>query len=330
MENSFLSLIKKDFRMMISGRFFLLALGSLILYSCYINLVYVKTDQDIYPVYLFDPAGKQRNPSAEVISVNSKEELQKVCLDGYAVGIDASGDTTEIIMVSSGSSKSDHHRGAYAQSLLWNTGESRALVMGNNNKEMKNRREITSEFLFFELTAVGFLGVASTLFKEKQMGVIRVHSILPVSKAAFIGSKLLLFFLSDLLFAVLLTIINLGIPSALAVMPDVLLQVGILSTIMSLTGFLCAVWIPDFKQFSLLYLVLAIFITIPVFLAGQTSVSWGWINFHPMYHLFMAMKNAYFGTPGSNSIYFLVCIAVIGFLFYFARRVLSREMAKEG
>lgn len=330
MENSFLSLIKKDFRMMLSGRFFLLALGSLILYSCYINFVYVKTDQDIYPVYLFDPGGKQRNPSAEVILVSSKEELQKVCMDGYAVGIDASGDTTEIIMVSSGSSKSDHHRTAYAQSLLWNTGGSRAMVIGTNNKEMKNRREITSEFLFFELTAVGFLGIASTLFKEKQMGVIRVHSILPVSKAAFIGSKLLLFILSDLLFAVLLTIINLGIPSALAVMPDVLLQVGILSTIMSLTGFLCAVWIPDFKQFSLLYLVLAIFITIPVFLAGQTSVSWGWINFHPMYHLFMAMKNAYFGTPDSNSIYYLVCIAVIGFLFYFARRVLSREMAKEG
>lgn len=330
MVNSFLSLLKKDFRMMLSSRFFLLALGSLILYTCYINFVYVKTDQDIYPVYLFDPMGNQFNSSADVTVVNSKEELQKVCLDGYSVGIDASGDSPEIIMTSSGSSKADHYRAAYARSLISNTSGNRAVVIGTNNKEMKNRREITSEFLFFELASVGFLGVASTLFKEKQMGVIRVHSILPISKAAFIGSKLLLFFLSDLLFAVLLTIFNLGIPSALAVMPDVLLQVGILSTIMALAGFLCAVWIPDFKQFSLLYLVLAIFVTTPVFLAGQTNVSWGWIDFHPMYHLFMAMKNAYFNTPNANSIYYLVCIAAIGLLFYFARRVLSREMTKEG
>lgn len=37
----FLALLKKDFKLMLSGRFFLLALGSLILYSCYINFVYI-------------------------------------------------------------------------------------------------------------------------------------------------------------------------------------------------------------------------------------------------------------------------------------------------
>lgn len=147
MVNSFLSLLKKDFRMMLSSRFFLLALGSLILYTCYINFVYVKTDQDIYPVYLFDPMGNQFNASADVTVVNSKEELQKVCLDGYSVGIDASGDSLEIIMTSSGSSKADHYRAAYARSLISNTSGNRAVVIGTNNKEMKNRREITSEFL---------------------------------------------------------------------------------------------------------------------------------------------------------------------------------------
>ena len=33
---------------MLSSKFFLLALGSLVLYSCYINFVYVKLDQKIY------------------------------------------------------------------------------------------------------------------------------------------------------------------------------------------------------------------------------------------------------------------------------------------
>lgn len=329
MDNSFVSLLKKDFRMMLTSKFFLLALGSLVLYSCYINFIYVHTDQDIYPVYLLDPMG--RYPELpKVIEVKEIEDLQEVCRDGYSVGIDARAAIPEILMTDSGSSKTDYQRAAYASALLSNPGEKRSEVIGTNSKEMKNRREITSEFLFFELAAVGFLGVASALFKEKQMGVIRVHSILPISKAAFIGSKLLLFILSDLLFAVLLTTINLGLPAALAVMPDVLLQVGILSAIMVLAGFLCAVWIPDFKQFSLFYLVLAIFVTIPVFLAGQTDVSWWWIDYHPMYHLFMAIKNAYFETPNRNIAYYMGCTASIVLLFYFARKVLSSEMAREG
>lgn len=51
------SLLKKDFRLMLASKFFLLALGSLILYSCYINLVYVRLDQETYPVYLYEPHG---------------------------------------------------------------------------------------------------------------------------------------------------------------------------------------------------------------------------------------------------------------------------------
>ena len=43
----------KDIRLMASGHFFLLALVSLLLYTCYIQLVYVKTDQAIFPVYLY-------------------------------------------------------------------------------------------------------------------------------------------------------------------------------------------------------------------------------------------------------------------------------------
>ena len=53
---SFFALLKKDFHLMVSSKFFLLAIGSLILYTCYINFVYVKLDQEIFPVYLYDPA----------------------------------------------------------------------------------------------------------------------------------------------------------------------------------------------------------------------------------------------------------------------------------
>ena len=118
--------------------------------------------------------------------------------------------------------------------------------------------------------------------------------------------------------------------SDLAVLPSVLLQAGILSLLMALVGFFCAVVLPDFKQFSLLYLVLAVFITTPVFLAGQVGIEAGWIKFHPMYHLFLAMKRAYFEIPNTSLLYYAACGASIFLLFLLAGWGLRREMAREG
>lgn len=330
MWRGFLSLLKKDFKLMLSSKFLLLMLGSLILYSCYINFVYVGLEQDIYPVYLYDPLSAHSIASSEMIKVDSLEELQVRSSDGYAVGIDISSGTPNISMVSSGISSTDQYRAAYALSLLSPSNHATAEVVGIDNKEMKSRREITCEFLFFELAAVGFLGLASMLFKEKQMGIIRVHGVLPISKTAFILSKLILFLLFDLIFSTLLTVINLGVSEGLAILPYILPQAGILSLIMALVGFFCAILLPDFKQFSLLYLVLAVFITTPVFLAGQTGIAWGWIYYHPMYHLFMAMKNAYRGIPSANVIYYGICGLAIVLLFGLVHRTLIQEMAKEG
>ncbi len=330
MWREFFALLKKDFKLMLSGRFFLLMTGSLILYSCYINFIYAGLDQNIYPVYLYDPLCVHNETSSELIKVESSEELQAQTGDGYAVGIDVSGKTPDISMISSGISSIDQYRAAYAMSLLSSKNHTAAEIIGTDNREMKSRREITCELLFFELAAVGFLGIASVLFKEKQMGIIRVHGVLPVGKTVFILSKLLLFLICDLVFSLLLTVINLGVSEGFAVLPYILLQTGILSLIMALTGFSCAILLRDFKQFSLLYLVLAIFITTPVFLAGQTGTARGWINYHPMYHLFMAMKNAYRGIPSENGIYYAICGLTIVLLSGLVRRTLIREMAKEG
>lgn len=229
MWRSFLSLLKKDFKMMLSSKFLVLAFGSLVLYSCYINFVYVGIDQEIYPVYLYDPFHTLQEMSADIVKVDSFEELKTKIGNGYAVGIDVSSRTPEVTMVSSGIRHTDNCRAAYALSLLSPVNFTKTEIIGTDNKEMKSRREITCEFLFFELAAVGFLGIASMLFKEKQMGIIRVHGVLPVSKTAFILSKLCLFLLSDLVFSILLTVINLGISEGLSVLPRVCLQTGILS-----------------------------------------------------------------------------------------------------
>lgn len=256
--------------------------------------------------------------------------METFCSDRYSVGFDLSGEEPELYMISSGSDTTDHYRAIWGKSVLAGNTDGQARLIGANNKEMKNRREITAEFLFFELSAVGFLGLASMLFKEKQMGAIRVHGILPVSKSMFILSKLLLLFISDLTFAALLTVINLGLPHGLDVLPAVLIQAGILSLIMALTGFFCAVRLPNFKQFSLVYLAIAVFVTTPVFLAGQIGVSWDFIDYHPMYHMFMAMKSAYFAAPGAGTAYYLISLGTIALLFLLAHRTLTIEMTKEG
>lgn len=330
MWNGFAELLKKDLKLMISSKFFLLAFGSLILYSCYINFVYVKLDQEIYPVYLYDPQNTKPAVSEYITRVESREALETACADQYSVGIDLSAEQPELYLLSSGLETTDHYRMLWGEAVLDEKVDGQAEVIGCNNKEMKNRREITAEFLFFELSAVGFLGLASMLFKEKQMGVIRVHGILPVHRPMFVFSKLILLSVSDLLFTALLTGINLGVPDAVRVLPSVLLQAGILSLIMALVGFLCAVRLQDFKQFSLFYLVLAVFITTPVFLAGQTGIEWNWIVYHPMYHLFTAMKSAYFSIPTTGATYYLSCLGAIILLFLLACQTLNREMAKEG
>ena len=149
-------------------------------------------------------------------------------------------------------------------------------------------------------------------------------------KGAFILSKLSVFLWSDLIFTCLLTWINVGISDSLIILPAILAQAGILSLIMSLTGFFCAVLLSDFKQFSLFYLILAVFASAPVFLAGQTGVSWKWLAWHPMHHLFTAMKSAYFGKTAASFPYYLVCMGAIAILFYGACYMLARETAKEG
>ena len=76
MWKSLCSLFKKDCRMMMSGKFFLVALGSLVLYTLFINFGYVKfMDAQLYNVYLYDPAGMQTEVSSLVRPVSSLEEL---------------------------------------------------------------------------------------------------------------------------------------------------------------------------------------------------------------------------------------------------------------
>ena len=161
------------------------------------------------------------------------------------------------------------------------------------------------------------------------MGVIRVHAILPLRKSLFLLSKLAVFLLSDLVFAVLLTLLNIGLADGAAVLPAVLLQTAILSLMMALVGLLCALLLKGFRQFTLAYLVIAIFGATPVFLSANTSVKFNWIGYHPFYHIYMSLKNAYFGT-NISPVYYVGAMVVIVLLFLVVQLAFHREIGKEG
>ena len=330
MGKGFCALFKKDCRMLVSGKFFLMAIGFLALYTAYVNLGYIRFMQmEPYNVYLYDPAGTQVEKSPLVQTVSSMEAMDAVLLsDANGVGLDASAGDVRVILYE-GAEHVDLHRADYALSLLRPSVSPAPEVLGTNTPEQKARKEITCELLFFELAAVGFLGIAAVLFKEKGMGVIRVHAILPLRKELFLLSKLAVFLLSDLAFAILLTLLNVGFGDGMTVLPAVLLQTAILSLMMALVGLLCALLLKDFRQFTLAYLVIAIFAATPVFLSANTSIKFDWIGCHPFYHVYMGLKNAYFGTDISLA-YYVGAVGMIVLLFLAVRLAFHREIGKEG
>lgn len=330
MGKGFCALFKKDCQMLVSGKFFLMAIGFLVLYTAYVNLGYIRFMQmPPYNVYLYDPAGTQTEKSPLVQTVSSMEDMDTALLsDANGVGLDASAGEVQVVLYK-GAEHVDRHRADYALSLLRPSASPAPEVLGTNTPEQKARKEITCELLFFELAAVGFLGIAAVLFKEKSMGAIRIHAILPVRKNLFLLSKLAVFLLSDLVFALLLTLLNVGLADGAAILPAVLIQAAVLSLVMALVGLLCALLLKDFRQFTLAYLIIAIFAATPVFLSANTPVKFDWIGYHPFYHTYMGLKNAYFGTGISLS-YYVAAVGVIVLLFLVVRLAFHREIGKEG
>ena len=119
MWKNFCALLKKDFRMLVSGKFFLTAIGFLILYTAYVNWGYIRfMKTPVYNVYLYDPAATQKNIAPSVQIVPSKEALNAALLaDMNSVGLDA-GDGSVQAVLYEGNVQLDRHRKDYALSLL--------------------------------------------------------------------------------------------------------------------------------------------------------------------------------------------------------------------
>ena len=90
MGKGFWALFKKDCRMLSSGKFFLMAIVFLALYTAYVNRGYIRFMQmEPYNVYLYDPAGTQTEKSPLVQTVSSMEAMDAALLsDANSVRLD--------------------------------------------------------------------------------------------------------------------------------------------------------------------------------------------------------------------------------------------------
>lgn len=127
-----------------------------------------------------------------------------------------------------------------------------------------------------------------------------------------------------------MTIFNVGLAEAGSILPAILLQTAILSLIMALTGFGCTMLLKDFRQFSLAYLVVALFVATPVFLSANTSIKMAWIGWHPFYHVYMGLKNAFFGMPVTSPVYYICAACAVSLLFGIVDAAFCKEMGREG
>ena len=79
MKKEYAALLRKDIRLMASGHFFLLALISLLFYTCYIQMVYVKTDQAVFPVYFYNPAAAAVPAGTEETASLEELKWESIC-----------------------------------------------------------------------------------------------------------------------------------------------------------------------------------------------------------------------------------------------------------
>ena len=180
--------------MMMSGKFFLVAFASFLLYTLFINFVYLNfmgDNANIYPVYLYDPEETYTQVSPLIHSVTSLEEFNEALATdaGSGVGIHVRKGEPNIVLYA-GTEKVDRHRVDYALSLLHFDGEYKPETVGDNTPKMKQLREITCELLFIEIVAVGFLGIASVLLKDfKQFSLVYLVIALFTATPVFLSAN---------------------------------------------------------------------------------------------------------------------------------------------
>ncbi|MGO3751684.1 MAG: hypothetical protein ACTJGH_02830 [Peptoniphilaceae bacterium] len=316
--NGILNSLLKNLKLIYKGKFLFLILGSFIIYSLYIQFGYSKTDVSPFNVYVLE--NDLSNDSKSISSVQYSPTLEKLeeqlYEDKNGIGLIERGSDKQIIYHKSSSDENDNIRVDYALAIKDSKEPDTSVrVIGSNSRKEKLVKEMTWEVLFFEIVAVGFLGIAALFFQEKQSGVINVIGILPSQIWKELILKLGMFLFFDILFAIILVFINIGFIGGLLYYLRIILHVIILSIIMTNLGLLFSLYFKDFKQFGVIYTFLTIFLTAPIFIVANTAVSLDIMKYNYFYILYRKTKDIFFGGKLEIDAFYLISIALIVLLY---------------
>ncbi len=197
-----------------------------------------------------------------------------------------------------------------------NSGE--VYIIGEYTQKGRRLREMASEVLFFEIIAVGFLGIVALFFKEKEMGVFHVLGVLPAPIWKELLIKLGVFWLCDMLFTVLLIIINFSFSEAITLW-RILFPITLLSLSMTILGLIASLICKSFKQFGVIYTVLIILLSTPIFLVANTSLEIPGIKYNYLYLIYIRIKDLFFGGSlviDSFYLFFIGSLVILGWGAY--------------
>ncbi|MCM1989366.1 ABC transporter permease [Oceanirhabdus seepicola] len=332
MGKQLLAIIKNDLKIIFKSKMIFVMIGSLIVYSFYIGFIYSKVDIEPYSIYVYDENSVDVFTQNNIFSVASEDELyKKLDSDKEGIGILDIGSESKIILKDSGDAKVNNMKKLYANNLLeGNNTDVNVEVLKQENLEIKRRLEMTSVVVFFEITAISFLSIAAIFFKEKEMGVLNVYSIMPIHKILLILSKILVFTSIEIIFATILSIINIDYGVFSKVFGDVIIQILLLAPIMVTLGYIFSLIYKNFKQFIFAYIIIVILFTSPVFLFVSSPINWSGIKFFPTYYLFNNLYNAFFNNLIFNPYYYICWGIILGMLFVINVKLINREMIREG
>ncbi len=329
MIKQFLAVLRNDFKAVFRSKQYLILLGSLLLYSFYINFIYSQGDIPGYQVYVYD-ALTQSGSAAEITQVNSEQGLYDMLnMDREAIGVVKSKSGSKIIYNDTGSPRLNNLKYYYAwQATGRESADYNTQILGSITQSEQKRIEMTSVVVFFEITAISFLSIAALFFKEKQMGIIKVYSILPVKKSMLVLSKIVVFLVLKICFVLLMGLLNLDIAYFQQIVLKVMTQILVLSPLMVLLGFMCSLQYRNFKQFVFAYTVIIVAFTSPVFLFVNTQLNWRGIRYFPTYHLYNNLRQVFFNRATPSAGYYLVCGATLIILYLINLKMINREMKR--
>lgn len=322
-----ITLVKKDIKLIFNVKFILLLIVPLIAYSLYISFFYINLDVEPLHIYYFGGGSITSTPSNHINIVNDIVEFNRID-DEMSVKVDFLDGQPRITLCSFGSDSNDRLIVGYSLAKLFSEKQNPLVTVGNYNRNEKLRREMTCEVLFFVIITMIFMGASSILFKEKDMGVLKIFKISPVSIVPFIISKCIIFLIINLVIAVFLIYVNIGYMYIYEIMELIWLDVAILSIIVVLTSHLCLFLLSNFKQFSLLFAFVITFMMSPVFLMANTPVHVPGIEYYPLHVMYMSLKAGFFGRSSIDVHYYLASFVFVLVLIYILNCIAKRKLGE--